>query len=314
MNAPLPAETAVPVDDALLAAWPLPEPSPDGDKEERGRILLVGGSSQMPGAIMLAAIAALRAGAGKLTVATSHTVASMVAAHLPEARVIALDETRRGQLAPGELQRCIEPLAAKVDALVIGPGCESGGALLDDIAAILPAFRQAAVLLDAGAMEVVTHRVPRGAEEGDTDARWPTVLLTPHAGEMAHLTGLSKESIQADPAAILQRASRQWNAVIALKGACTRLRHPDGRCWLHRGGNSGLGTSGSGDTLAGIIGGLAARGASLEQAAVWGVALHARAGEALAEKFGPLGYLARELSAEVPRLMQAAQGAATRPR
>lgn len=107
LTAPVTAATAIPVDDALLAAWPLPQPSPDGDKEERGRILLVGGSSQMPGAIMLAAIAALRAGAGKLTVATSHTVASTVAAHLPEARVIALDETRHGQLAPGELQRCI---------------------------------------------------------------------------------------------------------------------------------------------------------------------------------------------------------------
>ena len=101
--------------------------------------------------------------------------------------------------------------------------------------------------------------------------------------------------------------------MIALKSGCTRLRHPDGRNWLHHGGNSGLGTSGSGDTLAGIIGGLAARGAPLEQAAAWGVALHARAGEVLAEKVGPLGYLARELAVEVPGLMVAVQRATTPP-
>lgn len=302
VDAPMSSAPAIAVDDALLSAWPLPMPSEDGDKEERGRILLVGGSSQMPGAIMLAAIAALRAGAGKLTVATSHTVAPMVAAHLPEARVIALKETGDGTLAAGELQRCVQSLAPKVDALVIGPGCTNCDALLDDIAGILPAFKKAAVVLDASAMDVVTRRAARGAA-----ADWPAILLTPHAGEMAHLTGLSKEAIQGDPGALLARMTREWRVMIALKGACTAIRHPDGRHWEHRGGNCGLGTSGSGDTLAGIIGGLAARGAALEQAAVWGVTLHARAGEVLADKFGPLGYLARELAAEVPRLMAQAR-------
>jgi NAD(P)H-hydrate repair Nnr-like enzyme with NAD(P)H-hydrate dehydratase domain len=86
-----------------------------------------------------------------------------------------------------------------------------------------------------------------------------------------------------------------------LKGPLTVIAAPDGRLWRHRGGNVGLATSGSGDVLAGLVAALAARGASLEQAAAWGVALHARAGEAL----GPMGYLARELPAQLPRLMQA---------
>jgi NAD(P)H-hydrate repair Nnr-like enzyme with NAD(P)H-hydrate dehydratase domain len=80
---------------------------------------------------------------------------------------------------------------------------------------------------------------------------------------------------------------------------------PDGRLWRHEGGNVGLAVSGSGDALAGIIGGLAARGAPLEQAAAWGVALHARAGARLAEANGPLGYLARDLPSQVPMLMHA---------
>ena len=78
---------------------------------------------------------------------------------------------------------------------------------------------------------------------------------------------------------------------------------PNGACWRHDTDQPGLGTSGSGDVLAGIIGGIAARGAPLVQAAAWGVAVHARAGLALSERFGPIGYLASELPAEIPRLM-----------
>jgi NAD(P)H-hydrate repair Nnr-like enzyme with NAD(P)H-hydrate dehydratase domain len=90
-----------------------------------------------------------------------------------------------------------------------------------------------------------------------------------------------------------------------MKGSTTFIAAPEGEVWRHDGGNAGLGTSGSGDTLAGIIVGLAARGAPLEQAGAWGVALHARAGVRLAERFGPLGYLAREIAAEIPALMHA---------
>jgi NAD(P)H-hydrate repair Nnr-like enzyme with NAD(P)H-hydrate dehydratase domain len=90
-------------------------------------------------------------------------------------------------------------------------------------------------------------------------------------------------------------AARRWNAVVALKGAQTVIATPEGKVWCHQGGNCGLATSGSGDTLAGAIGGLAARGAALAQACAWGVVLHARAGELLAGQRGPVGYLAREL-------------------
>ncbi|HVE89890.1 MAG TPA: NAD(P)H-hydrate dehydratase, partial [Burkholderiaceae bacterium] len=109
--------------------------------------------------------------------------------------------------------------------------------------------------------------------------------------------------ICAQPVHAVLDAARRWNAVVALKGATTFIAAPDGSLWRHTGGNVGLAISGSGDVLAGVIAGLASRGASAEQAAIWGVALHARAGERLAERSGPLGYLARDLSAEVPALM-----------
>ncbi len=293
------AAAAISVNDALLRSWPLPTPPADGDKECKGRILLVGGSPEMPGAILLAATAALHAGAGKLTVATAASVAQLIAARMPEARVIALPEDNRRRLQPNALQDSLAAQADRYDAVVIGPGMQADAMLLEDIAALLPLFVHAGVLLDACAMDVV--RQP-GWRNRAPDAG-PPVLLTPHAGEMAHLTGHDKKAIQAAPQGAVAQASRDWQAVVALKGACTMVAMPDGQSWEHRGGNSGLGVSGSGDTLAGIIGGLIARGAPLQQAAVWGVALHARAGVALAERSGPIGYLARDLSAEVPRLM-----------
>jgi NAD(P)H-hydrate repair Nnr-like enzyme with NAD(P)H-hydrate dehydratase domain len=122
---------------------------------------------------------------------------------------------------------------------------------------------------------------------------------------MAGLTGSEKDAVAAEPDRAAVEAARAWNAVVVLKGAVTHIAAPHGRVWRHEGGNAGLATSGSGDVLAGIIAGLVARGASVEQAALWAVALHARAGERLAVRFGPIGYLAREIAGEVPALMAA---------
>ena len=161
---------------------------------------------------------------------------------------------------------------------------------------LLPLFAGSRLILDACAMQVV--RKP-------ADFRFDQpVLLTPHAGELAQLMGLSKDAVLADPHACAMDAARRWNAIVALKGALTVIAMPDGTSWTHAGGNIGLAISGSGDTLAGIITGLAARGAPLEQACAWGIALHALAGEQLALRFGILGYLAREIPAEIPALLR----------
>jgi hydroxyethylthiazole kinase-like uncharacterized protein yjeF len=128
-------------------------------------------------------------------------------------------------------------------------------------------------------------------------------IITPHAGEMAGLLGMDKAEIQANPAAIAQQAAKYFQAVVALKGATTYIAGPGGEIYCNNTGNVGLATSGSGDTLSGIIAGLAARGASPSQAAAWGVYLHGKAGESLAARFGLLGFLARELLAEIPGLM-----------
>ncbi len=276
--------------------WPLPTPGHAADKEERGRVVVVAGSREMPGAAVLAATAALRAGAGKLVVATGASVATAVGVAVPEARVIGLPETAAGGFEPAGVER-LRDVLRRADAVLVGPGMQDPETTCAFVAAALaqdPAG-QAPWLLDACAMHAAT--------DGRAGGGRPFVL-TPHAGEMAGLCGDSKEAVTADPDGVARRFSARWQAVVALKGAFTVIAAPDGRVWHHRGGNAGLGTSGSGDVLAGVVAGLLARGAEPPQAAAWGVALHARAGETLALRSGPLGYLARELSAEIPRLLQ----------
>jgi ADP-dependent NAD(P)H-hydrate dehydratase len=284
--------TAVAVDPALLRRWPIPDPPAQGDKEERGRVLVVAGSRELPGAAILAAEAALRAGAGKLVVASGASVAAGLAIALPEARVVALAESKRGGFAARSLAQ-VEPLLEAADAVLVGPGLAEERATRAFVAGVLARPFAAPLVLDAEAI---------GALSGLGRFDRP-VLVTPHAGEMAHLTGSDKESIAADPERHARALARDGGLVVALKGAATHVATPDGRCWRHRRAVPGLATSGSGDVLAGLVAGLIARGAEPVQAAVWAVLLHARAGEALARRFGRLGYLARELAAEVPALL-----------
>jgi hydroxyethylthiazole kinase-like uncharacterized protein yjeF len=279
--------------DAALRARGLPQPDGDSDKEGRGNVLVVAGSREVPGAALLTATAALRAGAGRLTIAAPGCIAMALGLAVPEARVIALPETAAGGPALGGID-LLARLAGRIDAAVIGPG------LMDEDAAI--AFTRAwlkrfdgAVVLDAYAM---------GAVDAEKPAR-ANAVLTPHAGEMAHLTGLPKETVADEAEARARAASDAWRAGVVLKGATTWIAFPGEPDWCHGGGDVGLATSGSGDTLAGLVGGLAARGVPLLDAALWGVRLHALAGERLAARHGRLGYLARELGEEVPAAMHA---------
>ena len=296
MQAPQSTTHCIRVDAELLRAWPLPMPSGDGDKEVRGHVLILGGSREMPGAVILAATAAMRAGSGKLTIATGNSVAQLVAMAMPEARVLGLTENEQGGFAADALDR-LDPVADQIDAILIGPGMQDEEATAHLVAGLL-------ARLDGNATHIVLDAKAMGIVRGGHFRFTQPVILTPHAGEMAHLSGVAKEAIADDPDRHAAAAAARWNAVVALKGARTLIVNCAGERWGHEGGNVGLAASGSGDTLAGIIAGLCARGATLPQASCWGVALHAAAGDALAARMGLLGYLAREIPAEIPALMQ----------
>ncbi|MCC8362644.1 NAD(P)H-hydrate dehydratase [Lysobacter sp. A6] len=277
------------VTDALLRRWPLPDPAAMEGKEERGRVLIIGGSTRIPGAAMLAAIAAMRAGAGKLQVATSASIAMTMAVALPEAKLSGLPKDAHGEIA--RLGLDVDTDVERADAVLVGPGMLETPATRRFATCVLQ--RAKAVVLDAGALPAAT------------EGSYAICVMTPHFGEMAALLGIDASDVEADPLGIARGFATEHGVTIVLKSAETVIANPEGRAWRHARGCTGLGTSGSGDVLAGLICGLIAQGAAPDQAAVWGVALHGRAGERLERSIGTTGFLAREIAGQVPAIRDA---------
>jgi hydroxyethylthiazole kinase-like uncharacterized protein yjeF len=284
---------------ATMKAWPLPDPAAQAEpgkegKEARGRVLVVGGGCRCPGSVMLAGVAALRAGAGKLQMAAAQDAALHIAMQVPEARVMGLRCDSRGEIAQSSAD--VDACAKEADAIVVGSGMEMAPATRQ-LADHLMHVSRAVFVLDAGGLDAALigrlghARGPRG------------VIMTPHHLEMSQMLDLEVDEVSARPMELAREFAQHSGAILVLKAAETYVAAPDGELWVNRGGSVGLGTSGSGDVLAGLIAGLAARGATPMQAAVWGVYLHARAGAVLEKRMGALGYLAREVAAEVPALL-----------
>jgi ADP-dependent NAD(P)H-hydrate dehydratase len=277
-----------------MREWPLPAPDAQGDKNERGSVLIVGGALETPGALLLAAASALRSGVGRLRLATCRSIAVPAGIAMPEARVFGLPETEAGDIAPEAADKLAE-LASGIDAVLLGPGMLDEEAIRQLLERLLPRITPPALVLDAGALTAAGPELLRQYRSG--------LILTPHAGEMARLGGTTKDEVRADPRAIALRVAADLGAVVALKGPATWIASGEGRLYHYSGGQVGLATSGSGDTLSGIVAGLAARGTPALQAAAWGVFLHGEAGNRLARRIGPLGFFARELPDEVPAIM-----------
>ena len=278
-----PAEIVSPT---LLRAWPLPEPDEGGSKHDRGTVLVVGGAASTPGAVLLAVLGALRAGAGRLSVATVRSTQVALGVALPEALVDGLPETPGGALDPGCAEQVVSSCSGAATVL-LGPGLLDDAAVRALLEAVLPRLEQAAVVLDAGALTALA-----GAPELLHGLR-DRVVLTPNGGELAAL--LQGSDVEGEDA--VRAVAERYGAVVVGQGT---VAAPDGRLWQDGAGGIGLGTSGSGDVLAGVVAGLLAGGAEAAQAGVWGRHLHAAAGDRLAARIGRTGFLARELLDEVP--------------
>lgn len=270
----------------LLREWPLPVP--DGDKASRGTVLVVGGSRFTPGAVLLAGVAALRAGAGVLQLAVAESTAAALSIEVPEALVIGLPETAEGSVA-GRPPRRLVDLAGQAQAIAVGPGLdniEETGVLLRRV--LDAAGPDTALVLDAYALGALSHDPDLLAGHDRP------VVLTPNLTEATYLLGREPGG---DLGRIATALAARYGAVVSLFG---HIAAPDGRIWREESGDAGLGTSGSGDVRAGIVAGLLSRGADPAQAACWGAYAHAGSGQRLAARFGRIGFLARELLDEVP--------------
>jgi len=285
------------IDAVWRAANPLPDLGGGMDKDARGKALVVGGSAFVPGALLLTGEAMLRAGAGKVKLATIDRAAIGIGLAFPEAAVIALPEDEEGEVDAAAL-KSLERHIEQCDALVLGPGMLERpqtpaliGALLDRAGSASP------VLLDAGALTAM-----RGGEATLRRQDQP-VVMTPHHGELASLTGVDKEAVEHDPAKAAHQTAAAFGAIVALKSAETIISDGQSTMLRYVSGAPGLGTAGSGDVLAGIIGGLLARGVDPLIATAWGVWLHGEAGKAAGAAIGPVGFLARDLLSHIPRLL-----------
>jgi hydroxyethylthiazole kinase-like uncharacterized protein yjeF len=264
----------------LLRDWPLPDPG--GDKKSRGTVLIVGGSRDTPGAVLLAGMSALRAGAGRLQLAAEKSTASALSIAVPEAKVVGLPEHH------GNAPEALLDLAAEADVIAIGPGLDDVDETAELMRKVLDAAAEnASVVLDAYALGALSN------DESLIAGRPQPVLLTPNVAEAARLLG---EEPGDDLAAAARTLADRYQAVISVRG---HIAAPDGGCWREETGDIGLGTSGSGDVLSGIMAGLLARGADPAQAACWGSYAHALSGQRLIPRYGRTGFLARELVDEV---------------
>jgi len=259
----------------LLRDWPLPDPQ--GDKKSRGTVLVVGGSRTTPGAVLLAGVSALRAGAGRLQLAVEASTATALSIAVPEAKVIALAD--REQLAE---------LAAEADVLAVGPGLDDIEETAGLLRAVLDAAaKEATFVLDAYALGALSKAPDLLHDRPDR------AVLTPNLTEAGVLLGRDPGD---DLAAEARTLADRFQAVVSLYG---HIAAPDGRSWREESGDAGLGTSGSGDVRAGIVAGLLGRGTEPAQAACWGAFAHAVSGQRLAPRYGRTGFLARELVDEV---------------
>jgi ADP-dependent NAD(P)H-hydrate dehydratase len=256
----------------LLHAWGLPRP---GDsKYGRGEVNVIGGSMSSPGAVILAGMAALRVGAGRLTLAVDGEVAASVAVAMPESAVIHLDSL---------------DAAADADATLFGPGLDDATLTAELLRALAASVTDQIIVLDAFALGVLA--------DVDVSGWRGRLVLTPNKVEAALLLGIDEDSL--DLETDIARIALKYGAVVSCYGIVS-----DGERVLRIDeGGAGLGTSGSGDVLAGAITGLAARGASPLQAAVIGTWAHAAAGDRLEHRIAPVGFLARELVDELPGVL-----------
>lgn len=287
MSTPSP-DVAREVTPSLLRSWALP--SPGGSKYNRGQVLIVGGAARTPGAVQLAGLAALRVGAGHLTMAVAESAAVPMAVATPEAGVVGLPQNGRGSVLGADLSAIADDLGSAA-VVTVGVGLDDPEETASLLRTLIPQLGgEAWLVLDAFALGVLP---------GMPEALEPVhgrLMMTPNSSEGARLLGRDVGEGEQGERDVVEIAQR-YGAVVSCSGT---VANPDGQVWRISAGNGGLATSGSGDVQVGAVTGLLGRSGDLEQAACWGTHVHAAAGDRLAARVGSLGFLARELLPELP--------------
>ena len=277
---------------------------PEGHKGDYGHALIVAGSVGKTGAAVLASWAALRAGAGLVTVATPEPALPTVAAHTPEVMTEPLAATRAGAISEHSLEGDLFATLLKGKrALAIGPGLTTQQETQSFVRAVLKAQSEIPIVLDADGLNAFAGRA------AELKNRNGFLVVTPHPGEMARLTGRTTAEIQSNRIEIALKSAAAWNAVVVLKGHHTVVAAPDGSAHINSTGNPGMGTGGTGDVLTGMLAGLIAQYAhggnadadAFARLLAFGVYLHGLAGDIAYADHNSAPLMASDLIRAVPR-------------
>ena len=272
----------------LIEPHEVPARVPDSNKGSYGKVLVVGGSRGKSGAAAMAGQAALRAGAGLVTVATAESVLPIVAISMPELMTAALTETSEGSIA----NQSVAALVKDKTVVAIGPGL---GTAVETSAFVrrVGSECRAQMVIDADGLNALV------GFEGDLGG----AVLTPHPGEMARLIGKSIESVTSNRIEVATDFAKKRNAYVVLKGYRTTVAAPDGSVYINPTGNPGMATGGTGDILTGMIAGILAQehlGSFVERLCL-AVYLHGLAGDFAAEEVGEEALVATDLLRFLPK-------------
>ncbi|MFO8058087.1 MAG: NAD(P)H-hydrate dehydratase [bacterium] len=264
----------------------------DCHKGDVGRGLVLAGSPGKTGAAIMAAESAQRTGAGLITLAGPAGLHTVFESRTLEVMTEPLPDQDRGMLGEESLHRALE-LAEKKNAVALGPGI---GRAPEVTAFVKEMIKKSPVplVIDADGLNAVADE-PQMLTEAGSD-----IILTPHPGEMARLTGTDTGSVLADRFGVCTKFADRYKAVVVLKGAHSLIGVPDGRARINITGNPGMASGGTGDVLTGIILGLLCQGLDPEEAAVLGTWLHGKAGDIAARELGEHGLIARDLMDKLP--------------
>jgi len=266
---------------------------PDSQKGDYGHVLGIGGSVGFAGAPMLSALAALRSGAGLVTLAVPEEIYFVVASQMLEVMVHPLPATEQGTLGPGSWS-ALQPLLAKADVIAVGPGLSQQPAAQRFVQKLIAGV-DLPIVLDADGINAFAGRSRALLRK----ARGP-VVITPHPGEMARLLGISVDAVQRNRLKTARETAKQLRVTVVLKGHRTVVASPAGETCTNTTGNPGMATAGVGDVLTGIIAALIGQGLSPFEAAKAGVHLHGLSGDLAARRVGQISLIASDLLAALP--------------
>ena len=286
---------------ATQAVQWMPQRPPSSHKGSYGRVLVVAGSTGMTGAAALASEAALRAGAGLVTLAIPKHLNPILEGLLPEVMTLPVPETDAGSLAVSATPTILEFAEKTRSILAIGPGLSQHPETVSLVHQLIHENRQQGldlrIVIDADGLNALSQdRKTLSLLNNET-------VLTPHPGEMARLTSTSVPTLEKDRISTAQQFASEHGVTLVFKGAPTVTSDPNGNLWINSTGNPGMATGGMGDVLTGVIAGLMAQDIPSKSAAVLGVYLHGLAGDIAAERAGMHGLIASDVLKAVPQVV-----------